>query len=174
MKNLFTLVLLGLFGVFGVLFGCSSQSQAPPTSAKTVAPAVVAEFEQPNTSATPIRVKFAKRTEWYHQFQAELRANSPQKDAVLVLVLDGITPEEFQKISAKQPARGIGSMYMQAGDVKRVFNIASSGTFDGKPKIMLATTVPRSAAEVRIVIGDIAPAVVRLKGPIVPEITSTD
>jgi hypothetical protein len=171
MKNRFVLLLLASFCIF---FGSPSQSQTPPTSAKKVVPAVVAEFEQPNASATPIRVKLAKRTEWYHDFSSELRATSPEKDAVLVFVLDGITPEQFQKISAKQPAEGIGSMYMQAGDVKRVFQITSYGTINGKPKIMLATTVPRSAAEVRIVIGDISPAVVRLKGPIVPEITSTD
>lgn len=171
MKNVFALVLLASFGI---LYGCTSQSQIPATSSKAVTPAVVAGFEQPNASATPIRVKFAKRTEWYHEFQSELRANFPEKDVVLVLTLGGITPEEFQKVSAKQPSEGIGSMYMQAGDVKRAFNIARSGTINGKPKIMLATTVPRSAAEVRIMMGDIAPAVVRLTGPIVPEITFTD
>lgn len=168
MKRSFALVLLALFAVF---FGCFSQSQTPARSARAVSPA--AEFDQLHTSTTSLRIKFAKRTEWYHDFQSELRAKSPEKDAVLVLLLDGVTPEEFQKIRAQQPTEGIGSIYLETGNEKRVFGITISGEINGKAKIMLATTVPRSAAEVRIVIGD-QQAVLRLNGPVVQEITSTD
>jgi hypothetical protein len=148
-----------------LLVACTSNAAAP--SAEPQKSSKLKEFEQANVASTPLRVVFARRTDWYHDFGSELRATSPEKDAVLVLRLDGITPAEFQKIDRER-------MSLVVGDQKRALNIASSGIINGKAAIVLATTVPRSASEVRLVLGDITPAVLRLKGPIVPEVTETE
>lgn len=154
-----------VFVAAALLAACTSKASAPGADPQKSAKAK--EFEQTNVASTPLRVVFARRTDWYHDFGSELRAASPEKDAVLVLRLEGITPAEFQKIAGER-------MSLVVGEEKRSFNIASSGVIDGKTVIMLGTTVPRAASEVRLVLGDIAPAILRLNGPIVPEVTKTE
>jgi hypothetical protein len=99
---------------------------------------------------SPIKVLSAKRAERYTSsgpYGQELIASRPKEDVVLVLEIGGISIEEFQKIDAKK-------LYLMAGERRCIFNVASSGTINGKPQIKLAAIVPRQGLEFKLFAGE--------------------
>ena len=98
---------------------------------------------------SPIKVLSAKRAQSYTAGQ-ELTPTNPKEDVVLVLEIGGISTEEFQKIDRKK-------LYLMAGERRCIFQVASSGTINGKPQIKLATIVPRQGLEFKLFAGDYPP-----------------
>ena len=114
---------------------------------------------------SPIKVLSAKRGKSYTSspMGQELTATHPQEDVVLVLEIGGISVEEFRKIDTEK-------LYLMAGERRCNFNVTSSGEINGKPRIKLATIVPRQTLEFKLVVGGYPPKTFKAKDKIYDEL----
>lgn len=135
-------------------------------------------FEQTEVRATPLRITYAQRTELFVQTASgEISPKSPENDVLLILVLRGLAAKELDAMASNTDAR---TMNVEGGGVTRRLQAwgrtmtISSDAKMGDEAIMLLASVPRAAAEFKVVMGDKPPAVLHLSGPVKRVIRDTE